>query len=143
MKVAWFSVLRISRCIKWHNITLTKNKIFIKHPMINGNMVCGVRCVLDRIHSLEESKDKRNAMVYHHNSWDSVWRSLLLFFLTHFLYLCHAFLCRHNRAVKTYILHGRVAHQTNSPTVSLNYLLDVTMMNSRRRWSEKGIPIQS
>jgi hypothetical protein len=115
MKVTSFSMLISSRCIKWHCITLPKNKIFISHPMINGNMVCNVRCVHDRIHSIERSTDRRNAMVYRHNSSDNIWRSLLLFFLTHFLSIYHAVLCRPTRAVKKYILHGRVAHRNHFP----------------------------
>jgi hypothetical protein len=33
--------------------------------------------------------------------------------------------------------------EISSPGVSFNYLLDVTMMKNRRRWNEKGFPIQS
>jgi len=145
MKVPSFSMLISTRCVKWHNITLPKNKIFLNHPMINGNMLCKVRCVLDRIHTLERSKERRNAMVYRHNSSDSFWRSLLLLLLNHFLSLCHAFLCRPTRAVKNVPAFFMVGLHigTNSPAVSLNYLLDVAMMNSRIRWNEKGVPIQS
>jgi hypothetical protein len=41
--------------------------IFINQSLINGNTVLKVRCVLDRIHSIERSKYRRNAMVYLHN----------------------------------------------------------------------------
>jgi hypothetical protein len=103
-----FCHFQCSRCIKWHLITLQKNKILINYPMINGNMVCKFRCVLDRIHSLERSKDRRIEMFYRRNSAANNWRYLLKFFHTHFLappppplrsLSLARFLCRPTRAV--------------------------------------------
>jgi hypothetical protein len=130
--------------IKWHNIILPKNKIFIYKPMINGNKDCEICCGLDRNHSLEGSKDGRNAMVYCLKSSDNFWVSLLLFFLFHSFFLSlslslslsHASLCRPTRAVwNAYILHGRVAHRIQFPSCD--------NVESGQRWNETGVPIQS
>jgi hypothetical protein len=65
------SVLRTSRFIKWHIKTLPKVKIFTKKPLMNGNVDFKVSWGLENIHTLERSKDGRNAVVYRLKAYDN------------------------------------------------------------------------
>jgi hypothetical protein len=69
----WFLVLGISVCIKWHNITLPKNKIFINQTMIKGNVGYKDNCRLDGILSRRGCRDKGNVVVYRLNLSDNFW----------------------------------------------------------------------
>jgi len=145
MNLPWFSMLRILLRIWWHNITLRKNKIFLSQTNINGNKDCKIRCELGRIHSLETIKERRNAVVYRLNLCDNFWR-VTFTVLSHSLNtsLSFAALSRPTRTVyNSCILHGRVAHRNQSPTFSLNYLIDVAMTNSRQRWNGTRGPTHS
>ena len=80
--------------------------------MINGSMVCKVPCGLDRFISFDRSTDRRNAMVYRHISFC--------------VRLYGSF------KIRTFSMVG-LHIGTNSPAVSLNYLLAEAILKSRRR----------
>ena len=132
-----FSVLRSSRCIKWHNRTLPKNKSFMKKPVMNGNVDCKVPWGLGRFHSLEMNKDRRNAVVYR---LKAPWQFLTCVCLT-ILSLSPppSSLCigLHGTFKIRTFFKIRLHTGTSSSGVSLNYLLAVLMIKNKQRWIEK------
>jgi len=127
MKLPGFSVLRISRCIQWHNnITLPKNKIIINQLMINGNMDCKDRCGLDRSLSLERSKDRINAVVF--KSSDNFWHVSLAILSQS---LSPSLIGLDGPVIiRTSFMVG-LHTGTNFPAVSVNTLLAEAMMKTR------------
>jgi hypothetical protein len=84
--------------------------------VINGNVDCKERCGLDRIHSLERSKDGRKGVDYRFNLSYNFWLVFLTNSLIISLCLSQDFLCRPTRTFyNLYILHGRVAHRNQFP----------------------------